>query len=475
MNEAEGIDGTTPVGFLDSPHGRLRLTAAGVLRAVVRDARGGTRAAAAGDGFAADIVDAVESGDVSSLSVDAGTLHAVRAANRAKSTAENSAGTNGVRRPNEDQGTRETAFAVDMTNWSVVVAGATTASTTSTGRVPRVVKFVGEWGSADRAAIQLERLTAGAHETVPTFLGRLDWVHPTRGRATIALVSELMLGAADGWTWAVDDLLAYSSGGQRPPWPAALGALIADMHACLSECVDVAAPQPHGTYLRARAEAALDEALRITNGDAGVLLAHRVDALRNAIGSIPDVPTSTVFDIHGDLHVGQILRAGTADDAYDGAANDAPYRYRVIDFDGDPQLDSRERAQPDHAARDIAHVLTSVDMVAAIVMKRLGAASESVLGWAASAKRELLASYTAALAESRTFASGTGESGTAEILDERLLDGFIAEQYLRELIYAHRFLPRWQYAPDAGITFGYPSHTENNEDPPWTPPAFTTT
>ncbi len=64
--------------------------------------------------------------------------------------------------------------------------------------------------------------------------------------------------------------------------------------------------------------------------------------------------------------------------------------------------------------------------------------------------------------------------------DKRLIDGFLAEQLLRELIYADRYLPRWQYAPDAAITFRYPpapgpAADTISEEQPWTPPAFTTT
>jgi maltokinase len=452
MNDAEITSGGAPVGFLDGKHGRLELSGGGTLTAIVRDTAGRTRAAVAGDGFAADVVDAIESGSVASLSVDSGHLEVVLAAG-ARGSAPSFQPQSAVSPVSSAE--RESAFAVDMTNWSVAV-------TRGPGESALVVKFVSDWSSAERAATQLERLSSGTHDIVPTFYGRLDWVHPSLGRSTIALASELLPGATDGWTWAVDDVLDFVAGGEEPHWPAVIGGLAAVMHARLAEFAEDSTPQPCGKQLRTRAEAALAEALRVTHGDAGTRLQNRVDALRAAIASIPDTPHSGVFDLHGDLHVGQILRSGNGND---------PGSYRIIDFDGDPQLDLTERARPDHPARDLAHLLTSISLVAAVAMKRLGESSVTVLDWAAIAKTQLHESYRNALAG----------VGAAHLIDEDLLDGFMAEQFLRELIYANRFLPRWQYAPDAGITFGYPAHfdknatTTNSQEPPWTPPAFTTT
>ncbi|MGV8969211.1 MAG: hypothetical protein ACOH1J_02045 [Microbacteriaceae bacterium] len=447
MNYPEIAKPEAPVGFLDGNHGRLTLSATGALTAIVRDTQGNTRPAAAGDGFAADIVDAIESGSVTSLSVDSGNLEVVRATGAATPAAPLLAESGLASQRSED---RESAFAVDMTNWSVAV-------TRASDEKVLVVKFVTDWASANRAATQLERLSSSAHDIVPTFHGRLDWVHPTLGRSTIALVSELMPGATDGWTWAVDDVLDFVRGGDEPTWPTVIGELTAKMHSRLAEFADESHPQPHGIELRARAEQALTEALRITDGDAGVRLRNRVAALRAAIASIPDTPTSRVFDLHGDLHVGQILRAATGRDSAE---------YRIIDFDGDPQLAADDRAQPEHSARDLAHLLTSIDLVAAIAMKRLHEPSVTVRDWAATAKKQLRASYVHALTS----------TDSNNFIDEALLEGFIAEQFLRELIYAHRFLPRWQYAPDAGITFGYPAQIDiTTQEPSWTPPVSTTT
>ena len=468
MNGASVLSDIAPGDRLTGAHGTLVVSASGTLSALVRDATGVVRAAAAGDGFAADIADAVRAGDASSMSVSSGRLVVVLSAGAAEShsgepvqssvagSVRSGAGA-GAR-----AGARERAIAVDMTNWSVAVES-------DNADLIDVVKVVGSWGGADRAARQLTRIEKRGAGIIPPFIGRLDWEHPERGTSTIALVSCLIAGAEDGWTWAVDDVLAFAAGGPEPGWPARVGTLAAEMHRALLAFADAAAPPPAGTALRARAEATLDEALRVTDGPAGVRLRNRAAALRAVIAGIPDHSPARVFDLHGDFHVGQVLRSPAASGGL------TEHDYWVVDFDGDPQLDDVDRDRADFSARDVAHMLTSIDLVGAVAMRRLGSALPLVRGWAARARVQLLTAYRDALAASSVAATSIGDS-----LDERLLEGFIVEQLLRELIYAHRYLQRWQYAPDAVITFSYPLTPGLDagmltEEEPWTPPVFTTT
>jgi maltokinase len=459
MNNDSKAMGAEARDLLAGAHGSLALDSTGALRTRVVANAGAARAAEAGDGFAAELVDAVTTGDVTTLTVNRGWLSAVRAAGVADLGHKRGTPAGGRAEAAQTEpraatyGSRERALPVDMTNWSVIVDGAT------------VVKVVGTWGGADRAARQLTRIGDSGVAIIPGFVGSLDWHHPERGTSTIALVSEFLDGAEDGWTWAVEDVLAYIAGGPEPEWPARIGELAAELHKALAPFTDDEAPRPTGEALRARAEAALGEALRVTGGDAGVRLRNRATAIRATLAAIPDQPIGPVFDLHGDLHVGQILRASVP------GTHPGQHRYWVIDFDGDPQLADAERDQPDYAARDIAHLLSSVDLVGAVAMKRLGGASQAVLDWAGGARDQSLSAYRASLA--------TGSlDHPSFVFDERLIAGFLSEQLLRELIYADRFLPRWQYAPDAAIFFRYPptpGHgADTTQEQQWTPPDFTT-
>ena len=399
-------------------HGCLRLEPDGALAAL--DAQG--LPAAAGAGLAADLTAAVLAGDAGSLKASAGELHAV--------PTRLAAGT----------GLEESAVPVDMTNLSVVVGG------------DKIIKLVRQWGGADRSSRLLARLADAGVDAVPGYYGSLEWAHPVRGRSTLALVSAVIPEAEDGWTWAADDVAAWFRGGPLPEFPAALGRLAAEVHAALFAADPL--PAPGAAEVRARAAGVLEVALALTGGDAGTRLANRTGTLRALLAAIPE-SDAPAFDLHGDLHVGQVLRSGG--------------KYWLLDFDGDPQLPETERDRPDTAARDVAHLAASLEMVASVAARRLQVADAASLdrlyGWARAAQEQLVLAY-------RRAAAG---AGVPDLLDTAMLPGLVAEQLLRELIYAHRFLPRWQYAADGAITHRFerdPSRTTQTKEPAWTPPAL---
>lgn len=332
----------------------------------------------------------------------------------------------------------ERAVAVDQTNTSVIVDERL------------VVKIVGRWAAAERSARLLARLAAAGADGVEQLRGSVAWRHPALGDSVLAVVTDYLPDAADGWTWAVDDVVALVEGtGSEPDWPALLGRRVAGIHDALG-ALAVPAPPGAAALRRERALAAVQRAVAATGGDEGVRLRNRRGSLEHDAESLAATAPGRCFPIHGDLHLGQVLRST---DAGTGAA-----RYTIIDFDGDPQHEASERERPDAAARDVAHLLVSLDLVAAVAQKRLGRAEPAAFAWADRARGGFLDAYRAALTR-------------AELFDPALLPGFEAEQLAAELGYAERFLPRWRYAPDAAITHRHPSSNEIPEEP-WTPPPF---
>ncbi len=374
------------------------------------------------------------------------------------------------------QGARERAIPVDQTNVSVIVDERW------------VVKIVREWGGADRAADILTRLDRAGVGVTAALGGTVEWRHPEHGATTVALVTEYVPGSEDGWEWAVADVVDHLAGARaaagtgsaaapEPQWPAVLGRLTARMHEALvvgghgAEAAELADAR---VDRRARALALLErvfaEAAPADSADArdpaDVRLASRRKALAAAIGSIPEVggeakagvggatATAAVRVLpHGDYHVGQVLRTREG-------------RYVVLDFDGDPQWSAERRFSVDGPELDIAHMLTSIDLVAAVVQRRMGGADPLAWEWADTARRQFLAAYDAAVPEG--------------FVDRRALDGLIAEQLLAEIAYARTYLPRWRYAPDGVITHRYPatsgplphdSDHPNPQEEPWNPPA----
>ncbi len=290
----------------------------------------------------------------------------------------------------------ERPITVDQTNRSVVVGE----------RV--VVKWMRTPGP-DRSTPLLAHLAANGFRRMPTPHAALF-----RGDDLVALVTAFLPDGQDGWDWGVDDLLAALDGGPPADFGAELGALAAELHAALATL-----PAPAEDRAEDRAEdwaKVLDEALA-TEGDGAEWLRSirprlAADLARSGAGK--------AIHLHGDLHVGQILRWR------DG--------YAVIDFDGNPTLAAR--AEP--VARDVAQLRTSVLHVAEIVNRRTdGRHRAELVDWGRRTTGELLTAYTGGLAA----------RGRADLFDPGLLHPFEVEQQCRDLVYAARFLPRWRYAP----------------------------
>ena len=170
-------------------------------------------------------------------------------------------------------------------------------------------------------------------------------------------------------------------------------------------------------------------ALEVASGHAG--LARYEPDCRRVLERIADVFSTPLIRIHGDLHIGQILRTKSQ------------LEYLVIDFDGNPTLDAPADFQP--AARDVAGMLCSLDHVARVVIRRTEDLTESqaqrVLDWIPSSEAAFLDTYTATL----------DEAECAALLDQRLIAPLRIQQECREYIYADRYLPHWRYVPEAAL------------------------
>jgi len=124
--------------------------------------------------------------------------------------------------------------------------------------------------------------------------------------------------------------------------------------------------------------------------------------------------------IHGDFHVGQILKEHHKDKLW------------VIDFDGDPLATAEESLDP---LRDIASMCASFFHVGAVAIK-YGANPEAIKEWIVSAES--------------IFATQYFDSSAYEVAD---LHALMRTLENRELTYADKFLPQWRYAPEFAIGY----------------------
>ena len=327
----------------------------------------------------------------------------------------------------------ERAVGVDQTNESVVVGEAAVVKW-STHLPPRGVAV------AHPASSRIATLAREAFRSTPRPWAWLVVHVPGEPPLLVGTVAEFLPGATDGWTWAVDGVLALAAGEvtlDASLTPAVeLGRLTSDLHVALASAgVDIATDDDV-RRLHARAHADLQRALAVVDGPEGERL-HAVEAVvSGALDGLARLVGTPLIDVHGDLHVGQVLRHGD------------PPEYGVIDFDGNPVLPFAERSGRAPAALDVASMAASLDHVGRVVLRRLerdGDASRDAAGrvrtWIRLSQKAFLDAYHLTL----------DARGRGELFDERALLPFRFQQECREFLYANDHLPHWRYVPDGAL------------------------
>lgn len=291
---------------------------------------------------------------------------------------------------------QERPITVDQTNRSVVVGE----------RV--IVKWMREL-KADRSPRLLAHLAEAGFTRMPTPHAALF-----RGTDLVALVTQFLPEALDGWDWGVDALL---DGGPAAGFGADVGTLAAELHAALATPTSIIEDPVRIMPGAEDWKTAADEAVAAADDDWVRQIAPRLAA--DLVAPARATPGPALI-LHGDLHIGQILKWGGG--------------FAVTDFDGHPTAEDR----PEPLARDVAQLRTSILHVAEIANKRTeGRRTDELREWGRATADELLTAYRKEL-EKRSF---------SHLFDPDLLRPFEVEQECRELVYAARFLPRWQYAP----------------------------
>lgn len=280
-------------------------------------------------------------------------------------------------------------------------------------------------------------LAAVGFAETPVPFGAVTWRDPRDRPVLLATAAGFLPGARDGWDWFVETVLDHVDGRaglERAVAPAAaIGGLVARLHAALATPSAVL-PEPVRPgdaaivrEWRARAEATLAEALAHTGGEEGERLQALAGEAASALRTLDAVGETPTMRIHGDLHVGQILR-------WDGG-------YAVGDFDGNPLAPQEARVARDAPARDVASMARALDHVGRVVQRRRPGREAAVNGWIEAARAGFFAAYRAQLAS----------SGRDDLYDERLLWPFEVAQECHEYVYAARYLPRWLYVPDLAM------------------------
>lgn len=272
----------------------------------------------------------------------------------------------------------------------------------------------------------LAALAGFAH--VPAYLGHAEYLTEAGEASTLCVAQAFVPGEPVGW----EGMIERVASGLAAAGPAGLdasareagelGAVTGALHVALVDAFGLRALD------HAAASARLGAARGVVNdvcaAGAGVVDEWLRAILDGAAALLDPLGRAglAVSRVHGDLHVGQFLRASG--------------RLVVVDLEGEPGRPLAARRRDDSPLRDLASLLLSLDHVAMAAERRVDEPARTRSdAWADGAREAAAAAYADAVA------------AVGIVVDPTLLRAFELEKESAELLYAARYLPEWLYAP----------------------------
>lgn len=261
----------------------------------------------------------------------------------------------------------------------------------------------------------------------------LGWLEADEPAATLGILQPFYRSGTDGWASAVTsvrdlyaeaDLHADEVGGDFAGEASRIGQVVAALHADLARALPTErfGPREHARLadqLRSRLAIAVEVVPE---------LAARRDGITSAYAEIASLSSAVpVQRVHGDLHLGQLLRVDTG--------------WVVLDFEGEPARSLVDRTALMSPLRDVAGMLRSFDYAARHLLAEQGARRD--LGrraeeWAERNRDAFCDGYTDAC-------------GADPRKDAALLRAFELDKAVYEAVYESRNRPAWLPIPLAGI------------------------
>ncbi|WP_434596827.1 maltokinase N-terminal cap-like domain-containing protein [Streptomyces sp. A5-4] len=232
---------------------------------------------------------------------------------------------------------------------------------------------------------------------------------------TLGVLQPFLYGSDDGWQRALRSLRAGDDF-TTEAW--ALGRATAEVHTALADALPTTTLGRQQTELLA---GAMTERLDAAAQAAPSLVPY-VPALRTAFDAVAALGRAgrewSAQRVHGDLHLGQTLRAPDGE-------------WAVIDFEGEPARPLTERRRPQPVVRDVAGMLRSFDYAAR-------SCEPWAPGWAERCR--------AAFCEGYAHTSGSDPREEPE-----LLRAYETDKAIYEVLYEARHRPDWLPVPLAAV------------------------
>ena len=251
---------------------------------------------------------------------------------------------------------------------------------------------------------------------------------------SLAMLQRFLVTATDGWRLALTsvadlfaerDLHADEVGGDFAGESFRLGRATATVHAALREVMPTAVwGKPQKAAEAAAMASRLDQAVAEVP-----TLAPLASGLKAAYDEFATSDTPVpVQRIHGDLHLGQVLRTSV--------------NWKLIDFEGEPEKPIEARTALDSPVRDVAGMLRSFDYVAQHTLLS-DHAEDSQLAYRATEWSQR---------NRDAFLDGYVSVGDLDpVAQAPLLRAYETDKAVYELVYEARNRPTWTVIPRSAL------------------------
>jgi len=329
----------------------------------------------------------------------------------------------------------EAALNVDLTG---IVMGAEQSNTSIVFGEDYILKLFRKVAPGVNPDLEITRALAQSECTA--IVAPLGWIempwptgHDEGETTTLGLLQPFLRSASEGWQLAVTsirdlyaeaDLHADEVGGDFAGESERLGAATAEVHALMREVLESrTADEAENTATAKQMRERLDAASEIVPQ-----LAPFAEGIRSAYDAVASLPPGVAIQrIHGDFHLGQVLRTDAG--------------WVLIDFEGEPARPLAERRALMSPLRDVAGMLRSFDYVARHLLaeQRINSALEyRATEWAERNRDAFCAGYGRAL-------------GRDPREDAVLLRAFELDKAVYEVVYEARHRPGWLAIPLGSI------------------------
>lgn len=253
---------------------------------------------------------------------------------------------------------------------------------------------------------------------------------------TMVAVQEYVANKGDGWTWLMRELLS-GTGATREVLLASvelLGVRTAELHGALALPSENSAFAPEA-ITHHECEQTIHRLIDELDHTMSSLVPSRIrsetalhslrDRVAENLGIVPPLVGYPRIRVHGDYHLGQVLRT-TGD-------------FVIIDFEGEPSRSIDERREKTSPLKDVAGMLRSLSYaVASFERARRGTPTGEIRGWGDRAQEAFLSGYRSTVRKGRSRIVPDDDHDF-----KAALNPFMVEKALYEIRYELNNRPDW--------------------------------